>query len=496
VDRSDLVTIDAPKLAELLGDWVTGSGPLYRKLAAAVRSAIEEGTLPAGAVLPAERRLAELLSVSRATVVAAYDLLRGEALLESRQGSGTRIAADVPVRSAVDDGRVRGGAATTIFQRLVDGPGTVISLTRAAGTGVPAVGTALREVLDADLDALLATDGYHAVGLPALREAIAEHFTVTGLPTAPDQVLVTTGAHQALGLVSELYLRRGGSSVLIETPSFPGCTDVFRSHGAHVLSATLDEEGIDADEVAAALARHRPTLLYVMPTYQNPTGTLMSGERRQRITALAARHQVPIVEDSAYDAFRSTPEPPPLAAFAPPGADVLTLGSLGKTVWSGLRTGWVRGPATIIERLARRKVLADLGSAVLDQAVAARLLPRMEELRAARDVELRAKLGLLEDLLHARLPSWRWRRPDGGLSLWVEVPGVDTAAYAQVALRHGVEIVPGQAMDGTGRFRSFFRLPFAFPEPVIEDIVLRLAGAYADLTRNGPVETAPVRVIV
>jgi DNA-binding transcriptional MocR family regulator len=495
VDRSDVVAIDAPKLAELLGDWVTGSGPLYRKLAAAVRTAIEEGTLPAGALLPAERRLAGLLSVSRATVVAAYDRLREEALVESRQGSGTRIAADLPVPVVVDDGRVRGGGATTIYQRLVDGPGAVISLTRAAGAGVPAVTTALREVMESDLDALLATDGYYAVGLPALREAIAEHFTVTGLPTIPDQVLVTTGAHQALGLVSELYLRRGGS-VLIETPSFPGCTDVFRAHGAHVLSATLDDEGIDAGEVAAVLARHRPTLLYVMPTYQNPTGTLMSAERRRRITALAARHQVPIVEDSAFDAFRSMPEPPPLAAFAPPGADVLTLGSLGKTVWSGLRTGWVRGPATIIERLARRKVLADLGSPVLDQAVAARLLPRLEELRAARDVELRGKLGLMEELLRTHLPSWRWRRPDGGLSLWVEVPGVDTAAYAQVALRHGVEIVPGQAMDGTGRFGGFFRLPFAFPEPVIEDIVRRLAGAHADLTRHGPVETSPVRVIV
>jgi len=492
VDRFPVV--DAARLSALLGDWAIGEGPLYLKLAAALRTAISDGTLVAGTRLPPERRLAGLLTVSRATVVAAYDRLRGEALLESRQGSGTRVAAGVEARCDLDDGRVPGGTATTIFQRLVDGPGSVISLTRALKESVPEVSAAVHEVMTEDLAGLLATDGYHSPGLPDLRAAIADDYTAAGLPTIPEQVLVTVGSQQALNLISDLYLRRDGAGVLVETPSWPGCLDVFRARGARLLTVPLDDEGLDPVTASAVLGRERPTLMYVMPTFQNPTGILMSPRRRRALAELAARHQVPLVEDSAYDAFRLGEDPAPVAAYAPPGADVLTLGSLGKIVWAGLRTGWVRGPVTIIERLARRKVLADLGGPLLDQAIAARLLPRLNDIRAANHATILQRLDLLERLLRSQLPSWRWRRPDGGLSLWIQIPGVDIDAFAQVALRHGVEIVPGTAMDDADRFREFFRFPYGYPPEVLENAVARLARAYADLTRNGPIGTGPVCV--
>ncbi|RCG33327.1 PLP-dependent aminotransferase family protein [Sphaerisporangium album] len=479
----------------LLGDWATGRGPLYRRLANAIGGAVEDGALLPGDRLPSERKLAQTLRVSRATVVAAYEELRARSLLVSRQGSGTRIARDVKVRPPTADGRVPGGTAVTIFQRLIDGPGELISIAVAAGGAAPELAVALRELVRDDLDELLAGPGYHPSGLPALREAIAAHLTGAGLPTAQDEILVTTGAHQGLVLVTELYVRPG-ATVVVESPNWPGCLDVFRAAGARLATVPLDDEGPEIGAVAALLRERKPALLYLMPTYHNPTGLLMSATRRRRIAELAAEHEVPVLEDNAYMTYHPESEavPAPLAAYAPARAEMLSLGSLAKAVWGGLRIGWVRGPAEIVQRLARRKVLADIASPVLDQALAARLLPRLEEILAARAKELGEQLDHVDALLRARLPGWRWRRPDGGGALWVELPGVDATAFAQVAVRHGVDVVPGGAMDPGGGHANHIRLPFTFAPEVLDELVDRLARAWAEFERHGPAPATQVVV--
>jgi DNA-binding transcriptional MocR family regulator len=487
------------ELVPMIGDWSAGSGPLYRKLARALRCAIESGDLPAGQRLPSERLLADALAVSRATVVAAYDELRAGGLLDSRQGSGTRVAAGVRTAAAhASDGRVPGGKAAAVFQRLIDGPGELITLACAAEPGRPEIADVLADVLREDLPALLADHGYRPRGLPVLRDALAAHFTGAGVATTADQVLATTGAQQALGLVAQLYVRPG-AVVVVESPSSPSCLDVFRAAGARLLPVPVDGEGIRADRLAGVLASSQPALLYVMPSFNNPTGVMMSATRRRQVAALAARHGVPVLEDNTYAAYCGPADPPPpLAAYAPAGAgaEVLTAESLGKSVWGGLRVGWVRAPAEIIERLARRKALADLGGPVIEQAVAARLLPRLPELVAARTAELRERLDLMENLLREQLPAWRWRRPAGGASLWVELSGVDAGVYAQVALRHGVEVVPGAAMDATGEYDDCLRLPFTFAPPTIVEMVSRLARAWAELERHGPTEATPLRPVI
>lgn len=487
-----------PDLVVALGDWSTGPGPLYRKLADAVGRATADGALLPGQRLPAERRLADALAVSRATVVAAYDELRGRGVLESRQGSGTRVSAGLPAPPS--DGRVRGGRANVIFQRMIDGPGgDLISLTCAAKGGSSAVAEALDEVVREDLSALLADPGYHPRGLPALRAALAAHYTAGGLPTTNEEVLVTTGAHQALVLVTDLYLapRRG---VVIEAPSWPGCIDVFQAAGARLHGVPMDGEGIDAHGLARALAGTAPSLLYVMPTYHNPTGVLMSAARRRRVGELVARYRVPVVEDNAYAGLAGGgPDgavPAPLATSAPDGAEVLTVDSLGKSVWGGLRTGWVRAPRHIVDRLARRKALADLGSPVLDQALAARLVPRIAELTARRSAELTERLDLLEQLLRRHLPDWRWQRPTGGSALWARLPDLDAGTFAQVALRHGVEIVPGSAMDPDGGHDDHLRIPFTFEPEVLVAMVRGLADAAEELARHGPRDDRPLRPVV
>jgi DNA-binding transcriptional MocR family regulator len=490
---------DVTELADLLGDWMTAPGPLYRNLARALQRAVEVGDLQPGQRLPSERALARTLVVSRATVVAAYDQLRGLGILDSRQGSGTRVSSrPTPQRSGAD-GRVLGGRATSMFQRLVDGPGEVISLSMAVEPAVPELVDALRQLVHQDLGPLLADVGYQPRGLPVLRQAIATHLTDLAVPTAPDQLVVTTGATQAIGLATQMYLRRG-DTVIVESPSFPAVIDLFRAAGARLVGVPLDNDGIDAEGLAQALADHQPALLYVTPTYHNPTGTLMSAGRRRRVADLAARHGVPVLEDNAYNTVitldATADAPPPLAAYAPAHAEVLSVSSLAKAVWGGLRLGWVRAPGEIADRLARYKARADLGSPLLDQALAVRLLPQLAELHAARVATTRQRLDHLAALLTEQLPSWHWRTPDGGSALWVQLPGTDTATFAQVALRHGVEVVPGALMDPSGTHDSYLRLPFTFPVDVLTELVERLRRAWTELQRHGPATITPLQPVV
>ena len=487
MDRNVDRFADAGALAEHLSDWATATGPLYRKLADALAAAIRAGALRRQDRLPSERDLAGALAVSRATVVAAYDQLRAEDLVESTRGSGTRVCATVRPQAAAD-GRVPGGRATSIFQRMVDGPGELISLAFAGEPAADEVAEALADLVHHDLPALIDNTGYHPSGFPPLREAIADHMSRHGLPTALDQVLVTTGAQQAIGLIGQMYLKPS-NTVVVESPSWPGCLDVFRAAGATLVGVELDEEGIRPDGTSRAFAEHRPALAYVMPTYHNPTGVLMSADRRRQLAELATRFEVPIVEDNAYAAFATaagTPSPPPVAAYATSAAEILTIGSLAKAAWGGLRIGWVRGPGEVIERLARHKVRADLASPVLDQAVAARLLPTITDIAASRSSAMRPRLDHLVRLLTAELPRWRWQLPDGGFALWVELPDTNAQTFAQVALRHGVEIVPGSVTDPTGRHDSYIRVPYTFPIPTLTEMVARLRRAWTELMRHGP----------
>ena len=478
-------------LLHVLGDWSAGKGPLYQQIARAVRRGVEEGALASGAGLPAERRLASLLAVSRATVVAAYDQLRGEGMLESRRGSGSRIVAGVrPSRVPGADGRVPGGHSAVLFQRLIDGPGVVLSLGAAVSGADHMVATALDEVAQHHLDDAMRDPGYQPLGIFPLREGIAGYLSQLGLPSDPSEILVTSGAHQAISLIAGLYLRPG-SRVAVEAPSWPACLDVFRACGATLIPVPVDSDGIRPQALARVLAESRVDLVYVMPTFHNPTGAMLSASRRRRIVELAAEHNAVVVCDDALSGVSLGVEPPPpVASFkaAAGGRPVtlLELGSLSKSVWGGLRIGWLRGPADVINRLARRKALADLGSPIIDQLVAARIVPELDKLIARRVPERQDQLATLEGLLSTHLPEWRWHRPVGGPSLWVQLPGVDAAVFAQVALRHGVEAIPGRSMDPSGAHDAYLRMPYCYSNEFLGEVVRRLAAAWADFQQHGP----------
>jgi DNA-binding transcriptional MocR family regulator len=465
---SDPFALD--ELVARLGRWSAGRGPLYVLLAARLRRMIDDGELGPGAALPPDRALARALAVGRATVVAAYDLLGQDGKIVRRQGSGTRVAPAVLAAVAEPPA----DRAEPLFLHLLEPPDAVVQLTCAAPTEMPA---ALTEAYRRALAAPAATGlGYHPAGHPALRQALADRFTGRGVPTDPEQILVTTGAQQALSLLARLLLAPG-DPVLVEAPTYAGALEAFREAAAVFRSVPVRApEGLDAGAFVHALRRHRPALGYLVTTHQNPTGTVLPALARRRVAEAAAELDVPLVDDETLaDLGLAGPTPPPLAAYGPA---VLTVGSLSKLVWGGLRVGWLRGPAPVVRRLARLKAVHDLGSNVLAQLAAAELLADLDPVRALRRDGLRAGHDRLRAELATRLPDWRFVRAEGGQTLWVELPRGDGVSFAQAALRHGVAVLPGGSLDVSGGSAAHLRLPFHSPPDELADAVRRLADAW------------------
>jgi DNA-binding transcriptional MocR family regulator len=202
--------------------------------------------------------------------------------------------------------------------------------------------------------------------------------------------------------------------------------------------------------------------------------------RREQLAALAAAQQIPLIEDDtlARPAIGRTP-PPPVAAFDR-GGHVITIGSLSKSAWAGLRIGWIRGPVPLVDRLVRLKTVADLGSSLPSQTLATAVLGDLPRISALRAGQLGACLELASRLLREHLPEWRFRDPGGGQSLWLRLPGGDGDSFAQTALKHGVAVVPGSLLSPDRGFRDHIRLQFLQPPELIEEGVQRLARAWDD----------------
>jgi DNA-binding transcriptional MocR family regulator len=468
-------------LHDALGDWSARPGPLYARLAAAIGAAVDRGDIPAGTALPPERALATRLAIGRSTVVHAYSLLRERGLVESRQGSGSwvaganRAAGVEPPREALPAAALRDPTA------LVDLATAALPAHRRFRELVAALGQD-----DEETAAALDTPGYQPAGLPALRTALADHLTARGLPTMADQVLVTTGDQQALSLVAGQTLTDRDTAV-VEDPTGPGILDVL--HGLPVTVRGARPVTTAAEDLPRAVDRFRPGLVYLMPTL-GPLGRVLDVDGRGRLARALAERDVVVVDDVSHSGLTFDPAPPPLAAYAE-SANLVTIGSLSKLHWGGLRLGWVRGPAPLVAALARAKARADLGTPVLDQLVATRLLAVEEEVRAERVAALRQQLTHATTVLAAELPELAWTPPEGGLNLWLRLPAGTATAFSEVATRHGVAVVPGAVLSPRGAADDHVRLVYARPPAVFDEGVRRLAAAW-EAYRHATADNRPV----
>ncbi|HEX4905720.1 MAG TPA: PLP-dependent aminotransferase family protein [Acidimicrobiales bacterium] len=461
--------MDPDRLAALVAGWDGGDDALYAALADALRRLVETGELAPGVRLPSERRLADALSVSRGTVVAAYDLLRADDLVRSRQGSGT-VVAGAPLRIGGPLGRsglstvLAAGIGPDAIDLRVAGWSSADDLPRAA-------------FVDATRALASSPEGHGCwpAGVPVMREAVAARLTAQGLPTEPDQVLITTGAQQAIHLVAQLALRPG-DAVAVEAVSYLGALDVFAAAGARTIALPLGRGGPDTSSLRAT----RPRVLFAMPSFHNPTGVVTDLSTRRRMLRDAADAGVLVVDDQAIvETWFGAPLPPPLASLATDDPTrVLTIGSMSKIVWGGLRVGWVRGARSLIDSLIRLKGLSDLGSSVPSQLVAATLLDDLDALRETRIPEIRRRRDALVDELRTHLPEWRFDVPDGGLALWVDT-GRGANAFANLAAGYGVGVLAGSASSADGSHGTHLRLGYGLaPERLVEG-VRRLAAAWS-----------------
>ena len=459
-----------------LGQWHRGEGPLYARLARSIRAGIGDGIIPVGSRLPAERVLADALAVSRTTVAGAYRLLGEEGWLERRRGSGTRVKLRAELRG-IEAPTVPVSRGATVGALLGELEGNV-DLTVAGFLGVEALPAEMLAINVEEVEnTLLGHVGYLPSGLPELRERVAAWLTDGGLPTASPQVLVTSGAQQAIGLIAALVLQPG-DVVVLENPTYFGAIDVFRSRRARLVPVPIDRNGVDVQALSDAVSMSVPVLIYVTPTCNNPTGSILSSERRRGLAELLEGFDGYVIEDQALSPLLYEDEaPPPLAALTN-SENVVVIGSMSKLFWGGLRVGWIRAPETLITRLARLKVMADLGSSLPSQVIASRLLPRAAEVEARRREQLHERWRVLADLVDGLLPSWKLWPPSGGPFVWAKLPEGDANRLAQIANRHGVRIMPGSVLSVDGSHADHIRLSLT---PDIETLAIgvrRLAEAW------------------
>lgn len=470
--------VTTSRLVRLLGQWTQRGGGLSRDLACAMRDLIQLEELPPGGVLPSERSLAEALSVSRTTVLAAYGALRDEELIDRHVGKGTWVA---PRRTG--DGQVafNGPRGEDRIARYFSHPATVVDLTNAAVPGLPLVAEVAGALTARDFAPLVDTHGYNPLGLPDLRFRIAQWYSALGAPTTPDQILITSGAQQALELLTGALVK-AGDLVLVDDPTFRAALQRLRACGARVEAIAMDEGGTDAQAVEKATKRLSPQLVYLLPSIHNPTGATTAADRTRRLATLAAKSQTLFVDDMSL-ATTCFDERGTVPMVAMEGSDwIITIGSFSKVFWGGLRLGWLRASARIIRELTDVKAVADLGSSQVSQLVTLSLFPHLDRAIRERRETLTVELDRLTGLLTESLPSWSWQKPSGGASLWVRLPFPCSVAFAEFARRQGVAVLPGPIFSPTESYDDHLRLPFAVKPNIMEAGIRRLALAWEDFS--------------
>jgi DNA-binding transcriptional MocR family regulator len=472
---SGVETTSARRLAELVGDLSGDRPPRYAALAGRVRLLVADGRVPLGTRLPAERDLAAALDLSRATVTAAYARLREDGWATARQGAGTFAALPAgPHRGAWVPGPVDDGT---------------IDLAHAASAAPASVPAAFAAALT-ELPRYLPQHGYHPAGLPELRARIAERYTARGLPTTAEQVLVTAGALHGVSTAFQTVLRRG-QRLLVEQPTYPNALDAARAVGARLLPTALDPDEPAAwlDTAERALGSARPTAAYLMPDFQNPTGLLLDVAGRERLArALRRAGTTAVIDETLVELWLDTPPPPPLAAF---GDGHISVGTLSKIAWGGLRIGWVRAEVDVVQRLTAVAVRSIMAGPVVEQLAACALLDDVDAAAAELRRELRIRRAVLTSDLRRRLPEWRVPEPPGGLVLWCGLPTGRSQALVAAAERHGLRLAAGP-LFGTGHaLDDRLRLPFTQHIDVLHAAVELLAKADADAA--GYADSAPVR---
>ena len=421
--------------------------PLYKQLAESITGLIGRGAIQSGDRLPPTRELADQLGLNRTTISAAYAALAEAGLIEGQVGRGSFVS----LRESPAVRKDWDAILPALDGSLLPATGNIeisFANSRPAAEAFPLkqFRRLAKEVIDSpDAGEILQLGSPH--GFPALRRYLLEQSTAEGTARSGDDLMITSGCQQALDLLARLFVS-DGKTVATEDPVYHGALRVFARAGARLISVPVDYAGLDLDALAEALQRHRPSLLVLTASFQNPTGTTIPLDRRKRILDLAQRSGTVLIENDIYSELRYCGNPVPTLKELDKTGDTILLRSYSKVAFPGLRVGWVIAPRAVIARLAEAKQFSDLHSDQLSQAVLLRfaesgeLAAHLERTRRAGAERLNAVLSSCGRYLP---PGTKFTRPEGGMSLWVELPAPLNAETLLIHVEErGVNFLPGR----------------------------------------------------
>lgn len=465
--------------------------PIYKQLAAYIEQGIVDGSFPIDKSLPSERVMAKQFGVNRSTIVAAYDALEMDGLIQRIQGVGTMISKDIwgvtKKRIPSWNRYIEAGSYlpnTPMAQKIRKSTAEDQLINLASGELskdlMPV--TALRNILQTR--SFIGSLGYdHPQGNAILRQTVSEHMAKFRHITADaESILITSGSQQALHLVVECLLKRG-DAVAIENPSYHYDLQIFKSAGIQTYFLPVGKDGMEPQDLLALHKKHRIRMIFLNPIFQNPTGTLLSLEKRQEVLRISAEQGIPLVEDDPYSLTSFSGEAMQTLKSLDPNGNVLYISSLSKIVASGLRIGWITGPRAVIERLSDAKQQIDFGHASYTQWIA-------NDFLASADFQyhieiLRKELKKRRDCLVSSLERYfgddvTFIAPEGGIHLWCKLKkSFQEDQLLEACLKRGVIFAPGSTMGTDSRY---IRLTFAREnEQRIEQGIHYLAEIYNKL---------------
>ncbi len=485
--------------------------PIYRQLIRHIRAQVESGSLSAGTRLPASRDLARQLNISRISVVNAYAELRAEGYLSAHAGRGTFVAGDRdtsappppaahPAATApANEQQALPDRSIREMMRLARKPGVINFSTGAPPPEffpVQHLRDAINTVLDRDGSRALlyeATEGY-----APLRQSVRDYVSALGIRSSIDHIMITGGTQQALDMVVQAVLSEG-DILVTECPTYIGIIDIVRTRRVQIRGICMDEDGIRLDMLENFIIDNHPKLIFVEPTFQNPTGRVMPLHRRRQLINLAKEYNVPVLEDGVYNEFRYEGESlPPLKALDDSGV-VIHASGFTKNLLPGMRIGYVIADGPHYERILRVKQAADISTPGLNQRAIHLMLERgvlAQQLeRNNREMKRRRDVALAAASRHLP-PGSRWNVPQGGLYLWIELPksGPTAAELYISAIQMGVAYGIGNMFFTNGSGSYNMRINFTAQKPAeIEEGLKRLGRAWRDLAYDyAEMEKAPL----
>jgi len=444
--------------------------PIYQQITNYFQHAIASGDWPRGAKLPSQRQLATQFGVNRSTLITALDELIAVGLITSNPGSGMTVSGNhwssllaerVNWTQYVQAGQFKPNshAIQKINQFETD---DVIRLS----TGEPSPDQFPKALFQKAFDHLgqrLTSLNYtEPAGILALREQIARHLAKVGIHTTAANILITSGSLQALQLVS-MSLFPKDATIYTEAPTYVKSLHVFQSAHTHLAGVPMDNQGMAYWQLTPPTdASH--AIMYTIPTFNNPTGIVMSAERRQQVLKYTQDHRIPILEDAAYqDVWFDQQPPQPLKALDDTG-NVIYFGSISKSLAPGLRIGWTVAAKPVIERLTDVRMQTDYGASSLSQLVLAEILadPEYDIYQAHFRQVLAQKAAAAQAILHRYWDDFAtWQAPQGGFYLWIRLADqINIQKLFDLATAKNVLFNPGSIYDFQPN--QYIRLSFSY----------------------------------